>query len=166
MSGWAIWDRFQAAIGSLIGLAIVGAVGRLALGSGTELTLLIAPLGAAAVLLFAVPDSPLAKAWPVLGGNVVSALVGVACAKAIPDVTAATALACGLAIAAMILANCLHPPGGAVALTAVLGGPAIQSMGFGFAVWPVGVGTALLLLSALVFKKLQRLPQKSAKSYN
>ena len=157
MSALALWDRLQGSLGALIGLAIVGTVGKLALGSGTELTLLIAPLGAAAVLLFAVPESPLARPWPVMGGNMISACIGVACAKLIPDVTMATALACGLAIAAMMLANCLHPPGGAVALTAVLGGPAIKSMGFGFVLWPVGVSALLLLGSALALRQLRRL---------
>lgn len=157
MSSLAIWDRLHGSLGALIGLAIVGGVGRLAVGAGDELTLLIAPLGAAAVLLFAVPDSPLARPWPVIGGNVISAVVGVACAKAIPDVTLAVALACGLATAAMLLAGCLHPPGGAVALTAVLGGPAIKSMGFGFALWPVGVSAFLLLGSALALGQLRRL---------
>lgn len=154
-----IRERLEAAVGSLIGLAIVGAVGRLALGQGSELSLLIAPLGAAAVLLFAVPESPLARPWPVLGGNFISAMIGVACAKLIADVTLATAVACALAIAAMMLADCLHPPGGAVALTAVLGGPAIQGMGFGFALWPVAIATTLLLLSSMAFKKFRQQPQ-------
>lgn len=114
----------------------------------------IAPMGASALLLFAVPASPLAQPWSVLGGNIVAALVGVACAHwlGINDVTAG--LACALAIATMFALRCLHPPGGAVALTAVLGGPAVLQLGYGFALAPVALNSALLILIALVFNNL------------
>ncbi len=157
MSALALFDRLQSAIGALIGLVVVGVVGNVAVGSGDDLPLLIAPLGAAAVLLFAVPQSPLARPWPVVGGNVISAFIGVGCAKLIPDVTLGAAAACSLAIAAMTLANCLHPPGGAVALTAVLGGPVIKSLGFGFVLWPVGVSAVLLLTCAMLLGRARRL---------
>jgi CBS domain-containing membrane protein len=81
---------------------------------------LLAPLGASAVLVFAAPASPLAQPWSVIGGNGVSALVGVACAAWLPDVVPAAALAVALAIGAMFALRCLHPPGGAMALSAVL----------------------------------------------
>lgn len=147
-------ERLRACCGALAGLLVTGLVCRLALGDLTGLPLLLAPMGASAVLLFAVPASPLAQPWSILGGNVVSALIGVACARAVPDPVAAAAVAGAAAIGAMMLLRCLHPPGGAVALTAVLGGPAIQAAGFGFALWPVGVNSLLLLVAALVFNNL------------
>jgi CBS domain-containing membrane protein len=101
----------------------------------------IAPMGASAVLVFAAPASPLAQPWSLVCGNLVSALVGVACALGVGN----------LAIAAMFALRCLHPPGGAVALTAVLGGPAIRALGFGFVLWPVAIDSLLLLLAALLF---------------
>ena len=111
----------------------------------------IAPMGASAVLLFAVPSSPLAQPWSIVGGNVVSATIGVTCALHVPDPALACALAGSLAIGAMFVLRCLHPPSGAVALTAVLGGPAITSLGYRFVLWPVAVDSLLLLLAALVF---------------
>ena len=111
----------------------------------------IAPMGASAVLLFAVPASPLAQPWSIIGGNLVSALIGVACAAHIPDVTIACAVAGSLAIGAMFFLRCLHPPSGAVALTAVLGGPAVRSLGYAFVLWPVALDSLLLLMAALLF---------------
>lgn len=116
----------------------------------------IAPMGASAVLLFAVPASPLAQPWSIFGGNLVSALVGVTCAMLIPDPAAAAACAVALAIGAMFLLRCLHPPGGAVAFTAVLGGPAVTALGYGFAFSPVAVNSLFLVLAALVFNNLLR----------
>lgn len=147
-------ERLRACCGALVGILVTGLISRLALGNTADLPLLIAPMGASAVLLFAVPASPLAQPWSILGGNIVSGLVGVACAQAIPDPVAAAALGGGAAIGVMMLLRCLHPPGGAVALTAVLGGPAIQAAGFGFALWPVGLNSLLLLVAALIFNNL------------
>ncbi len=111
----------------------------------------IAPMGASAVLLFAVPSSPLAQPWSIVGGNVVSAAIGVTCAAWIPDIALAASVAAALAIVAMFALRCLHPPSGAVALTAVLGGPVVTSLGYRFVLWPVAVNSLFLLLAALVF---------------
>lgn len=157
-------ERLRCAVGALIGILATGLVTRFALGPSPALPLLIAPMGASAVLLFAVPSSPLAQPWSILGGNIISALVGVAAASQIGDPVVAAAVAGGGAIAAMMLFGCLHPPGGAVALTAVLGGPAIQAAGYGFALWPVGLNSALLLAVALAFNNLtgRRYPHRPA----
>jgi CBS domain-containing membrane protein len=111
----------------------------------------IAPMGASAVLLFAVPSSPLAQPWSIIGGNLVAALIGVTCARWVPDAALAGALAGSLAIAAMFSLRCLHPPSGAVALTAVLGGPAVRALGYAFVLWPVAIDSLLLLMAALLF---------------
>jgi CBS domain-containing membrane protein len=111
----------------------------------------IAPMGASAVLLFAVPASPLAQPWAIIGGNVCAALIGVTCAAHVDDVALAAGLAASLAIAAMFALRCLHPPSGAVALTAVLGGPAVRSLGYAFVLWPVAIDSLLLLMAALLF---------------
>lgn len=115
---------------------------------------LIAPIGASSVLLFCVPASPLAQPWAVVGGNTVSALVGVACAQLVPDFLLALALAGCLAIAAMFALRCLHPPGGAVALTAVLGGQAVHEAGFLFALSPVALNSVLVVVAALLYNNL------------
>lgn len=149
----SLGERLRASIGALIGILVTGVIASLALG-GSDVPLLIAPMGASAVLLFAVPTSPLAQPWSIIGGNTVSALIGVTCAGYVGDPMLAAALAAGLSIAVMMALRCLHPPSGAVALTAVLGGPAIQAAGYGFVVWPVLVNSLLLLVAALLFNNL------------
>jgi len=112
---------------------------------------LIASMGASAVLLFAVPHGQLSQPWPVLAGHGFSALIGVACARWIPDQTMAAAAAVGLSIGAMHSFKCIHPPGGATALTAVLGGPAVHALGFHFVLCPVLVNGLVMVTIAVVF---------------
>lgn len=149
-------ERLRACAGALIGIFLTAAITRLALGSSSGVPLLIAPMGASAVLLFAVPGSPLAQPWSVVGGNVISAAVGITCALWIPDVTLAAAVAVAGAIGAMFALRCLHPPGGAIALAAVLGGPAVHDYGYLFLLSPVGINSVLLLLVAIAFNNATR----------
>jgi CBS domain-containing membrane protein len=109
-------------------------------------------MGASAVLLFAVPASPLAQPWPIFGGNVVSAGVGVAVAYAVPEPALAAGLAVGLAIALMSFMRCLHPPGGAAALVAVFA--ASSSSHLLFPLVPVGINAALLVALGWGFHRL------------
>lgn len=111
---------------------------------------LIAPLGASAVLVFAVPNSPLAQPWSVVGGNTVSALVGIACVYLLPDPLLAASMAVALAITCMFALRCLHPPGGASALLMVLAG--IDH--FSYAFMPVFVNSLLLVLVGLLYHHL------------
>ena len=150
--GWR--ERLVACIGAGLGLLGTEAISRLALGDAAPWFLV--PMGASAVLLFAVPASPLAQPWSIVGGNLVAALLGVACAQLIGDREIAAAVAGSLAIAVMFSLRCLHPPAGAVALTAVLGGPEVRALGFGFALAPVLLNSLLLLALALVFNNLLR----------
>ncbi|HEY9029372.1 MAG TPA: HPP family protein [Burkholderiaceae bacterium] len=137
------------ALGALLGLGSAAWLGHHMLAGLNPW--FIAPMGASAVLLFAVPSSPLAQPWSIIGGNLVAALIGVTCAAHVPDLALACALAGSLAIAAMFMLRCLHPPSGAVALTAVLGGPAVKALGYAFVLWPVAIDSLLLLMAALVF---------------
>ncbi len=146
--------HLRASAGALIGILITGYVTEAALGMGMGLPLLIAPMGASAVLLFAASTSPLAQPWNVLGGNMIAALVGVFTYMWLKDPIAASGIALAGSIAIMSLLGCLHPPSGAIALTAVLGGQAVHDLGYTFVLWPVGVNTILLLLSALIFNNL------------
>ena len=146
-------ERLRAAAGALVGILATGLVCRAAVGT-EALPVLIAPMGASAVLLFAVPASPLAQPWSILGGNLVAALVGVTAAAWMSDPFVAASCAIGVAIALMMALRCLHPPSGAVALTAVLGGPAIRALGYGFVLWPVAANSLILLATALLFNNL------------
>lgn len=147
-------ERLRASIGALIGILVTGAVLGLALRPGGGVPMLLAPMGASAVLLFAVPTSPLAQPWSIIGGNTIAALVGVTFARYVGDPVLAAGLAVSVAIALMMALRCLHPPSGAIALTAVLGGPSIQAAGYGFVIWPVLVNSLLLLAAALLFNNL------------
>lgn len=147
-------ERLRSATGALLGILVTGLVCQAAVGSGAALPILIAPMGASSVLLFAVPASPLAQPWSILGGNLIAALVGVTAALLIPNVYVAAAVAAGVAIALMASLKCLHPPSGAVALTAVLGGSAIHDLGYGFVLWPVLANSFLLLATAVAYNNL------------
>lgn len=144
-------ERLRSCIGALIGIAVTGVSMHFLLGPDARIPFLVAPMGASAVLLFAVPASPLAQPWSIIGGNLVSATVGVACAGWLADPVSAAALAVALAICAMFALRCVHPPSGAVALTAVLGGPAVHALGFRFVLEPIAIQSAALLASALVY---------------
>ena len=116
--------------------------------------LIVASMGASAVLLFAVPHSALAQPWNVVGGHLLSAIVGVSCAQLIPELLLAAAISVGLAIAVMHYLRCIHPPGGATALSAVIGGSAVQSMGYSHVLQPVLVNAVVILAIAVVFNAL------------
>jgi CBS domain-containing membrane protein len=149
-------ERMRACCGALLGILLTGLASHWVLGPTAALPLLIAPMGASAVLLFGVPASPLAQPWSIIGGNLAAAVIGVACARWIPDPLFATSIAVSAAIGAMFALRCLHPPSGAVALTAVLGGPAVTGLGFHFVLAPVLLNSLLLLLVALLFNNATR----------
>lgn len=144
---WREW--LFSCVGAFVGLIGTEVIGRYSLGALNPW--FVAPMGASAVLLFAVPSSPLAQPWSIVGGNMVSAAIGVSCALLIEAPGMAAALAVALSIGAMIRLRCLHPPGGAVALTSVLGGSAVTGLGYHFVIWPVGLNSLCLLVLALVF---------------
>jgi CBS domain-containing membrane protein len=114
--------------------------------------LLIVPsMGASAVLLFAVPHGPLSQPWNVFGGHLFSALIGVWCYRHVPDTFVAAALAVGLAIGAMYYLRCIHPPGGATALAAVIGGPSTHVLGYQYTLTPVLLNALVIALVAVLF---------------
>lgn len=148
----SVKESCYGALGAFVGL--FGTAFVCQWGLGLNVHWLIAPMGASAVLLFAAPASPLAQPWSILVGNGVSALMGVLSAQLIPDMALASAAAVMLAIAAMFLTRSLHPPGGAVALTAVIGGEGIRQLGVGYVLLPVLLNSLLLLMLALFYNRL------------
>jgi CBS domain-containing membrane protein len=138
------------------GIGMTGALCSLAFGSDPRLPMLIAPVGASAVLLFAVPASPLAQPWPIIGGNVLSAIIGTVVGMLIQNQVLAAGVAVALAIAAMSVARCLHPPGGAAALTAVLAGPSVAAAGYLFPIVPIGGNSIVLVALGWVFHRFPR----------
>ena len=154
LAGATLLDRLLACVGAMIGIALTIVVCSQFPTAGIDLPIIVAPIGASAVLAFAVPASPLAQPWSIVGGNTVSTLVGVLAFRAIPDPTIAAGIAVGGAILAMTLLRCLHPPGGAAALTAVIGSSAIHAQGYAFAFAPVAINSIALVSLAMFFHRI------------
>ncbi|MGU3359045.1 HPP family protein [Methylobacterium sp. M6A4_1b] len=154
LAGATLRERLIGCLGALIGIALTGLVSGWMVGQGPHIPLIVAPMGATAVLLFAVPASPLAQPWPIIGGNTISALIGVTAAHFIPNPILAIGVGVSLAIAVMSFTRCLHPPGGAAALTALIGGPAIASSGFLFPFVPVCLNSIILVSLGIAFHRI------------
>ena len=161
MSTWTKWlgieldevsakEKVVSATGGALAILLLVVLTRDAL-SLDGAAMLIASMGASAVLLFAVPHGQLSQPWPVVGGHLVSALIGVTAARHIGSVEVAAAVAVGSAIGAMHVLKCIHPPGGATALTAVIGGVNVQSLGYGFVLRPVLLNAVVMVVLAIVF---------------
>ncbi|MGZ5050577.1 MAG: HPP family protein [Methylobacter sp.] len=120
---------------------------------GTAYPIIVASMGASAVILFIIPHSPLAQPWPFLGGQLISAIIGVACALWLPSIVFASACAAGGSILAMLLLRCLHPPGAATAIAPVLMGDPIGLLGYGFVLAPVALNVTVMLLIAIVVNR-------------
>ncbi|MDH5681626.1 MAG: HPP family protein [Spirochaetota bacterium] len=144
-----IWSFF----GSVIGIGLCAFISSYYL-DGTDLTLLIGSFGASAVLVYAAIASPLAQPRNLLGGHVISALIGVAIYKLFGGTWYSAALAVSLAISAMLITGTLHPPGGATALIAVIGSAKIHNLGYLYAFIPAGLGAIILLVVALIVNNL------------
>lgn len=142
-------ERLRVVLGAACGLLLAGGVSH-ALMPGS-LPWLVAPLGASAVLVFGLPASPLAQPWAVVGGNTVSALVGIACLRWLPlPVFGVAAVAVALAIGLMFWLRCLHPPGGAASLLMVL----TATRDWPFAFEPVALNSLLLVLAGMAYNSL------------
>ncbi|MDX1151372.1 CBS domain-containing protein [Sinorhizobium medicae] len=156
LAGATLKERLIGCLGALIGICLTGLVCGFIFGDDPQLPLIVAPIGASAVLLFAVPASPLAQPWSIIGGNTISALIGVTVSYFVKDQMVAIGLAVALAILAMSLTRSLHPPGGAAALTAVIGGAAIARAGFWFPFIPVAINSLILVGLGIVFHRMAR----------
>lgn len=154
LAGATLRDRAVTSLGAGLGIALAGLVGLVVLGDDAATPWIVAPVGASAVLVFAVPASPMAQPWPVVGGLGLSALVGICVGRVLGDGAVAAGLAVALAIGVMSLTRCLHPPGGAAALLAVLGGSAVDASGWLFPLMPVAMGGAVLVVTGWAFHKL------------
>lgn len=143
-------------ISSALGIGALGLLGGVAPWfSDAAGPLVIGAFGASAVLLYGAPNSPLAQPYNVLVGHLVSAVIGVAAYRAV-GVCNALSMAAGvsLAIGAMQLTRSVHPPGGATALIAVIGGERIHTLGFHYVLSPVMVGAVVLVAVAYVTNRL------------
>ena len=93
-------ERLLACLGAGLGLFITEWISRTSLGTAEPW--FIAPMGASAIILFALPQSPLAQPWALIGGNLVAGLVGVTCAQWLGHGGLAIALAVALSLGLML----------------------------------------------------------------
>jgi CBS-domain-containing membrane protein len=154
--GVGLKEIFWSWTGSFLGVAACGFLS-IAYFEPRDLLLIIGSFGASAVLVYAAIKSPLAQPRNLMGGHIISALIGVACYKLFGGtIWMAAALGVSLAIVAMLLTKTLHPPGGATALIAVIGSKNVHDLGFLYAVFPAGAGALILLIIALIINNIAK----------
>ena len=143
-------ERFRSSCGAFLGLMLVLTIAKY-LGelSGID-DWLMASLGASALLVFALPSSPMAQPWAVIAGNTMSGLVGISAANFISEPLLAMPIAAGLSILGMFILRCLHPPAAAVALIAVLG----HVLHYRYAFFPVMVDSLLLVVVGALYSRM------------
>lgn len=146
-------EQLRAGLGATVGIGLCAAMVQIGVKLGVSSLYLIAPLGATAVLVFCVPNSPLAQPWSAIVGNTSAALIAWLAVHLLPG-DWMVGVAVGASIITMMMLRALHPPGGAVALlTALDPAPAVQ---FGplFALTPVGLMTAALVLIGVAYNRI------------
>ncbi|WP_066223257.1 HPP family protein [Formosa haliotis] len=164
-------DHLWSFIGAFVGIALIGGLQSLSLSS-LDNTFLIGSFGASAVLIYGETNSPLSQPRNLVGGHILSALIGVCVAKLIPYSNLswlACALAVSSAIVGMQITKTMHPPGGATALIAVIGSHQIKDLGFLYVINPVGIGVLILLVTAYItnrFARHRQYPFKSKENKN
>lgn len=146
-------ERVISGMGGILAIFLTTLIAQHFIG-GMTLPFLLASMGASTVLLLGAPHSPLSQPWAFAGGHLISAAIGISCATAIPNIYVAAGLSVGLSISAMYYLRCLHPPGGATALLAVIGDQRIHALGYHFILMPVLVNVAILLAVALMVNNL------------
>ncbi|MCE1273081.1 MAG: HPP family protein [Chlorobiales bacterium] len=146
--------------GAFLGIYLVGQLGRYAELMGVDTMFLIGSFGASAVLVYGAPMADFSQPRNIVGGHVVSAIVGVTIQLLLKDPILASATAVSLAIVAMHFTRTLHPPGGATALIAVIGGEKIHNLGYTYVLFPVLTGALVMMLVALLVNNLSQNPKR------
>jgi CBS-domain-containing membrane protein len=169
-------------IGAFLGISSLSYIHFNICLTSTDIEMLVGSFGASAVLIYGAIKSPLAQPRNLIGGHIISAIIGVACYKLLgagittsayidpntfigdtcsilfstPHMWIASSLAVATAIAAMHATKTLHPPGGATALIAVMGSDRIHNLGFLYALIPVGAGALIMLIVALLVNNIPK----------
>ncbi len=146
------WVRWAPVVGVGVGIFLTGLISAGCVEGGEGLVL-VASMGASAVLVFGAPASPFAQPWAVVMGHTVSALSGCLVVRWMEAGLLGGAVAVGLAMAAMLVFRCVHPPGGSTALGVVLSGMYGAQRGFGFALNPVFLNALVLVLTGVVWHR-------------
>ena len=141
-------DALIGAVGAALGMAITWLICD-ALLDGVA-PILVLSMGASAVIVFTMPTAPTAQPVPVILAHCVAAFLGVVSAQLIDNTALAVGLAVGIHAGMMVRLGYMHPPSGGTALTAVIGGEAVTTLGFSFIWRPVLLNAAILVLLATV----------------
>jgi CBS domain-containing membrane protein len=145
---WA--ERLRSCVGAFVGLLLVLGLAKMLGGLSGIDEWLMASLGASALLVFALPASPMAQPWAVVAGNTLSALIGITAAISIDEPLIAMPIAVSFSIMGMFILRCLHPPAAAVALIAILG----QVTHYRYAIFPVMIDSVLLVVAGAIYSNL------------
>jgi CBS-domain-containing membrane protein len=143
-------EHFWTFIGSFVGIGMIGFLNSYYL-NGSDNLFLVGSFGASSVLIYGVINSPLAQPRNLIGGHLISAVVGVTVNYLVGETWVAAALAVSIAIVLMQVTKTLHPPGGATALIAIIGSDKIKALGYSYVLSPVLTGVVILLFVALIF---------------
>jgi CBS-domain-containing membrane protein len=147
-------EQFWSFLGSFVGIGILAYIQSIHF-KGNDAVYLIGSFGASSVLVYGIIQSPFSQPRNLVGGHLISALVGVTIHKLVPDILwLAAPLAVSFSIIFMQITKTLHPPGGATALIAIIGSDKIKSLGYMYVFSPVLIGVLILLLTALVFNNM------------
>jgi CBS domain-containing membrane protein len=147
-------------IGAFAGIYLVALIGKYTGLVGVNNVFLIGSFGASAVLVYGAPMADFSQPRNIVGGHFISAIVGVTISMLVKDPLLASAMAVSLAIVAMHFTRTLHPPGGATALIAVIGGEKIHQLGYAYVLYPVLLGAVIMMLVALLVNNLSTNPKR------
>lgn len=147
-------EHFFTFLGAFFGIGIIGFINSKYFVANDTL-FLIGSFGASSVLIYGAINSPLAQPRNLIGGHIVSAIIGVTIHKIIPnELWLSAALAVSLSIVLMQITKTLHPPGGATALIANIGSEKIKNLGYFYVLSPVLSGVLILFIVALIFNNI------------
>lgn len=149
-------EIFWSWLGAFLGIALVAYMNFNWLEK-TDMVMIIGSFGASAVLIYGAIKSPLAQPRNLIGGHIISAIIGVTCYQLFHEyLWFASALAVATAIAVMHATKALHPPGGATSLIAVIGSQKIHNLGYLYALIPAGFGACVMLVVALIINNIPK----------
>lgn len=149
-------EAIIASLGSFIGVLLTFILTINITNNHNSAALITGSTGATAFLIFTLPNSVFSQSWSVLGGHVVSALIGVSCFKLLGNSVIATALSVALSVIGMHLLRCPHPPGAATALLAVIGGEDITNLGYHYVIFPILLNILALLMISHSYKHIYK----------
>lgn len=166
LSAIPLTERLKVALAAFIALFIVTYTS-LQLADTASTIVLLASMGASSVLLFGLPNSPLARPWSFAAGHLISATVGLICSHLFTDLALMAAVTIGCVLFVMYIFECMHPPGGATALVPVIASTD-SVLGYDFLLYPVALNVFVMLLVAIVLQKfwLKRGLQPTAQKFD